>query len=662
MNWQDHILLWNQASIKLMDIRHTHMEPDTTLLSYRLPASGFLYSTQGSATVRLDGMAYMAKPFHIFHGGKGMLLDILLQDEVFDYYLIFYKAVLSLPTGRDKQRLLEGGSPFHIQYSFAPSEPLYLYEKIYAMAERWKNSQAIDKLYVKAVFYQFVHELMSQMHLQSATGNTQDLISQAIRFISERYSESITVETVAESLECSASYLSRSFKNQIGVSTIDYLIQVRIEKSKQFLLNTEAKLHEIAAAVGYSDVYYFSRLFKKHTGFSPLRYRLEVQSPHTVQYNPLNHSDLSMASIRNQPYSINDNNYHFQQREGYFFMIKPARPSISAIILLCFTLILSACQANSNPSAGGKGTGQNPSPVVASQATPESTASAATQSSPSDAPLTRVYEHLNGKTEIPTHPKRIVSSFHVGQLLALGVKPLGSTTYILQNPALDVTGIEDLGVPMNLEKIIALEPDLIILTEAFRDGVSGGYEAFSKVAPTIVVVQNDDPVKDIALFGDILGKQEEASKWLTEFETKIATAKAKVKAVIGDEETFTILNVRQKNFYIYPDANMGGSILYKYLGLKPQGKVNSDVINGETWEVSAEAIPEFIGDHLFLVVNAGAEEALKSNEKIWSNTNAVKNNKIYPLDFNFFLPSDPIAVTKQLDILVDLLLAGNSKS
>jgi iron complex transport system substrate-binding protein len=118
--------------------------------------------------------------------------------------------------------------------------------------------------------------------------------------------------------------------------------------------------------------------------------------------------------------------------------------------------------------------------------------------------------------------------------------------------------------------------------------------------------------------------------------------------IVLTEETFSILNVRTTAFYIYGDGNMGGNILYKYLGLKPQDKVKTDVINGETWKISAEVIPQFIGDHLFLAVNKGAEDALKSNESIWKNTNAVKNKKVYSLDFDLFLQSDPIAVTKQL--------------
>ena len=105
---------------------------------------------------------------------------------------------------------------------------------------------------------------------------------------------------------------------------------------------------------------------------------------------------------------------------------------------------------------------------------------------------------------------------------------------------------------------------------------------------------------------------------------------------------------------------MGGNIIYKYLGLKPAAKVESDVIHGETWEVSTEVIPEFIGDRLFLAVNKGAEDKLKDVQKLIDASPAGKAGHVYSIDFDQFLPSDPIAVEKQLDIITDLII-GDAK-
>ncbi len=311
-------------------------------------------------------------------------------------------------------------------------------------------------------------------------------------------------------------------------------------------------------------------------------------------------------------------------------------------MLLCTTLLLNACQSGSNTG------------------TPASLPATTDTATHNTAVETRIYEHLKGQTEIPVKPQRVVSLFHLGELMALGVKPVGATTFILKNPLLsDTSDIADVGVPPNAEKILTLEPDLIVTTAPFAEAFEGGYEALSKIAPTIVVEQYNDPIKDVEMFGDILGKQEEARQWNEGFATKIAEYKEKISPFIGVDETFSILNVRPGAFYIYGDTNMGGNIIYKYLGLKPTEKVETDVIKGETWDISAEVIPDFIGDRLFLAVNEGAEKEMKEVEKLIQKTPAGKTERIYSIDFDKFLPSDPISVEQQLDIIVNLLVESN---
>lgn len=151
--------------------------------------------------------------------------------------------------------------------------------------------------------------------------------------------------------------------------------------------------------------------------------------------------------------------------------------------------------------------------------------------------------------------------------MALGVKPVGATTFILNNPLLsDVSDIEDVGSTPDAEKILSLAPDLIITTAPFAEVVDGGYEALSQIAPTLVVEQYNDPVKDVVMFGDILGKQAEAEQWNKDFAAKIQQSKEKITPYIEPGETFSILNVRSGAVFIYGDTNLGGNIVYKYLG------------------------------------------------------------------------------------------------
>lgn len=78
---------------------------------------------------------------------------------------------------------------------------------------------------------------------------------------------------IADYLGVSAPYLSKFFKNEIGMSMVDYINQLRIEKVKEMLKNTEMTLTEIAHKTGYTSSKTLIRIFKQHEGVTPGRFR-----------------------------------------------------------------------------------------------------------------------------------------------------------------------------------------------------------------------------------------------------------------------------------------------------------------------------------------------------------------------------------------------------
>lgn len=92
-------------------------------------------------------------------------------------------------------------------------------------------------------------------------------------YIKEQYSEKITLDSITESVGFSKYYASRLFKKYMGTTIIDYLIQVRIEKAKELLTNSDYSIKQISYMIGYQDPNYFTWSFKKCLGVSPIKYR-----------------------------------------------------------------------------------------------------------------------------------------------------------------------------------------------------------------------------------------------------------------------------------------------------------------------------------------------------------------------------------------------------
>lgn len=97
------------------------------------------------------------------------------------------------------------------------------------------------------------------------------IVWKAIIFIQDNYKD-ISLNDVAAEVGLHPVYFSKIFKDEIGLSYSDYLNQVKIEASKDFLIN-DSPLAEVAQLVGFNDQSYFTKIFKKYEGLSPLKWK-----------------------------------------------------------------------------------------------------------------------------------------------------------------------------------------------------------------------------------------------------------------------------------------------------------------------------------------------------------------------------------------------------
>lgn len=93
-------------------------------------------------------------------------------------------------------------------------------------------------------------------------------------YIEENYTQPITMDSLADSFHFSCSYITRVFKKYSGESPIRYLLEIRMKKAGEMILSdSDINIKEIAESVGYTDQHYFSRYFKQYYGVSPSAYK-----------------------------------------------------------------------------------------------------------------------------------------------------------------------------------------------------------------------------------------------------------------------------------------------------------------------------------------------------------------------------------------------------
>ncbi|NMB25855.1 MAG: AraC family transcriptional regulator [Firmicutes bacterium] len=108
-----------------------------------------------------------------------------------------------------------------------------------------------------------------------ATRETRNLpaVQRAVDHIKEHFREELTLEDVAQAVHFSPYYLSRLFREELGLTFVNYLTIVRMDEAKRLLLETDWTISRIAALVGYQDPSYFTKVFKKMEGQTPTQFR-----------------------------------------------------------------------------------------------------------------------------------------------------------------------------------------------------------------------------------------------------------------------------------------------------------------------------------------------------------------------------------------------------
>lgn len=100
------------------------------------------------------------------------------------------------------------------------------------------------------------------------------VLKQILAFIAANYhQEDLSLNRIADEVHLTPSYISTLFKKYQGVNISDYLIDIRIRKAMELLTGTDLKTYEISERIGYSNPQYFSVVFKRTAGMSPMEYR-----------------------------------------------------------------------------------------------------------------------------------------------------------------------------------------------------------------------------------------------------------------------------------------------------------------------------------------------------------------------------------------------------
>jgi iron complex transport system substrate-binding protein len=267
---------------------------------------------------------------------------------------------------------------------------------------------------------------------------------------------------------------------------------------------------------------------------------------------------------------------------------------------------------------------------------------------------TITYQSENGPIKVPAHPKRVVvlSSF-AGNVMSLGVHLVGVDAYSKMNPRFkdklkNVQSVSD----GDLEKIIALKPDLII-------GLSNtkNVDTLNKIAPTVTYTYGKvDYLTQHIEIGKLLNKEKEARAWVNDFKKQADKAGKDIKAKIGANSTVSVIENDDKQLYVFGDNwGRGTEILYQAMHLKMPQKVKDMALKNGYYALSPEVLPQYAGDYVIFSKNSDVDTSFQ-NTDVYKNIPAVKNHRVFEVNAKEFYFNDPMTLDFQLNFFIKKFL------
>ncbi len=138
------------------------------------------------------------------------------------------------------------------------------------------NAAIISTVEEKYYLYEILQFFMVQFEMCTNTIGSptrESVMDGILDYISHHYQENLKLGTIAELFGYNSSYLGKIFSKTTGKNFNAYIDELRIEQSKELLSSEQYKVYEVAQLVGYSNVDYFHKKFKKYVGVSPAEYR-----------------------------------------------------------------------------------------------------------------------------------------------------------------------------------------------------------------------------------------------------------------------------------------------------------------------------------------------------------------------------------------------------
>lgn len=262
-------------SFQLESITKSKYDSDWHSTLHTHPFTELFYVVDGKGEFNIQGQRFPVKPNDfVIINPQVEHTELSSPDEPLEYIVLGINGL----SFSNLTPVSEGGHPF--SFFNLRDEQKDILRYLNAMVQEATSQQMSYELVCHNLLEILLIIILRHQHFDLEVGKqskaTKD-ISFIKHYLETYYHESIQLEDLASMTHLSRFYISHSFKKEIGMSPMEYLIAIRIKESKILLRTTNYSISQVADIVGFTTPTYFSKQFRKSTGISPTDYREQYQ-------------------------------------------------------------------------------------------------------------------------------------------------------------------------------------------------------------------------------------------------------------------------------------------------------------------------------------------------------------------------------------------------
>lgn len=251
-------------SINITNVSKFTRLPNENHMNYLTTKGAFIIPTKGRCLIHFGDTTFVAERGIMIHGCPRQQLEFeVIGEEPFNHINLYYDSnndILTEIKLDDHEKIID------------ILETVCELNKKRTLKSTYQAAQLLDQSF-EAIFADY---------LNNSIKTNQQLVKEVVSYIHTAYHTNITLKTLSEFSGKKPENLSYIFYQYMGIRPINYLIKYRLEQAIEFLKEEDYTVQEVAALVGYSDPLYFSRIFKKHVGYTPSQVKNSQVIPNNI--------------------------------------------------------------------------------------------------------------------------------------------------------------------------------------------------------------------------------------------------------------------------------------------------------------------------------------------------------------------------------------------